>query len=360
MRRIPGRLRVAALLVGAVAIAFPATALARHPVPDYTFSGPAFGLATAPDGSLLVADAGTGIVQLRNGKSSLRVALPGVADMSPVGRGRMWAITGIGDPATEQPDSAWGVYTIHNGKARKVADLLDFEKAHNPDGNTAEDGIDSNPFDVEAISARRAVVADAGGNSLLTVDTRGRVDWIAAFPQELVSTANIKTIAGCPSAPPAFAFACGLPPMIPAQPVPTSVAIGPDGAFYVGELKGFPAPVGESRIWRIAPGTRHAQCGTDPRCSVVADGFTSIVDLELGRGGRLYVTEMDEASWAAVEFPTGAAQGGTVSACNIRTWSCSVVADKLSVPMATTVGKRGALYALTEALAGPKVVKLAP
>ena len=49
--------------------------------------------------------------------------------------------------------------------------------------------------------------------------------------------------------------------MIPVQPVATSVAIGPDGAYYVGELKGFPAPTGESRVWRIEPGSRNVRCG---------------------------------------------------------------------------------------------------
>src|SRR6185436_18543992 len=102
----------------------------------------------------------------------------------------------------------------------------------------------------------------------------------------------------CPNAAPAFAFVCGLPPIMNAQPVTASVAIGPDGAIYVGELKGFPAPTGMSKIWRIEPGTLHAQCGTSPACRVVASGFTSIVDLTFGPGGTLYVVELDEATWA--------------------------------------------------------------
>src|SRR5690606_31280663 len=121
----------------------------------------------------------------------------------------------------------------------------------------------------------RTLVADAGGNVLLEIDSRGHVDWVALFPEELVSTANIKALAGCPDPVPDLAFACELPDMMPAQPTPTSIAIGPDGAWYVGELKGFPAPTGESRIWRIEPGTRHADCATSPACTVVADGFTS-------------------------------------------------------------------------------------
>ena len=88
----------------------------------------------------------------------------------------------------------------------------------------------------------------------------------------------------------------------------TSVAIGPDGAYYVSELKGFPAPLGMSRIWRIEPGTRHVHCDAEAVGSparVVADGFTSIVDLTFGSDGTAYVVELDEASWFAVEVVHG-------------------------------------------------------
>ncbi|MBD0291164.1 MAG: ScyD/ScyE family protein, partial [Thermoleophilia bacterium] len=133
------------------------------------------------------------------------------------------------------------------------------------------------------------------------------------------------------------------PDEIPADPVPTSIAIGPDGALYVGELKGFPAIPGTSRIWRIAPNARHAQCGTSSACRVVASGFTSIIDMSFGRNGTAYVVELDEASWLAVEGGEG--QGGTVNACNIRTrpWSCSEVASGLPIPTAVAID-RGSIY----------------
>ncbi len=356
MDRRAARVRTVAIVAAIAALAITPTAAAAHNPPKQNLTGPAFGLATARDGSLLVADSGAGIVRIRKGAGSLVTALPGVTDVSPspAGHGRLFAITGAGDDATGQPASAWGFYTVRGGKAKMVANLLDFEKANNPDGNLAPDGIDSNPFDVEAISATRAVVADAGGNDLLIVDKWGHVDWIAALPQELVSTDNIKAVLGCPTPPPLppeLAGVCSLPPMIPAQPVATSVAIGPNGDYYVGELKGFPAPTGMSRIWKIKHGTRHAMCGTDgeTRCKVVADGFTSIVDLELGRNGKMYVTELDEASWAAVELG-GTPKGGTVNACSIWSWHCHVVKGGLTQPMATTVGKHGGLYVLKDAL----------
>ena len=331
-------------------------ASAADPIPSFDFTPPSFGLATAPDGSLLVADGGAGIVGLRKGVGSLLVDLPGVADVSPLGRSAMFAITSIGDPATEQPDSAWGVYLVMDGEATKVADLLDFEKAHNPDGNLAPGGIDSNPFDIEALNGGSALVADAGGNDLLIVDRDGGVDWVAALPQELVTTANAKSLFSCPTPPPGAEFICDLPSAIPAQPVATSIAIAPDGAWYVGELKGFPAPMNESRIWRIEAGSRQIRCGTDPGCTLVFDGgFTSIVDLTFGSDGTLYVTEIDEASFFALEAQfffglPGLARGGTVDACDIDGHACTELATGLTIPIATTIGKDGTVYALTEAL----------
>jgi hypothetical protein len=35
-------------------------------------------------------------------------------------------------------------------------------------------------------------------------------------------------LTGCPNPPPDIAFVCDLPPMIPAEGVATSVAVGPD------------------------------------------------------------------------------------------------------------------------------------
>ena len=70
--------------------------------------------------------------------------------------------------------------------------------------------------------------------------------------------------------------------MIPAEAVPTSVAVGPDGYWYVGELKGFPFTPGTSRVWRIKPGTHNKVCNANAKgntCRVYLDGFTSIIDL---------------------------------------------------------------------------------
>ena len=308
-------------------------------VPTYAFATPIFGLATAPDGSLLVADAGAGIVELRNGEGSLVASLAGVTDVAPIGRGAMFAIT-AGGPG---PD-ARKLFRVSRGSVQELADLGQFEADVNPDRGA----IDSNPFDVAA-AGDEALVADAGGNDLLVVNQKGDVDWVATLPIELASTENLKALAGCPNPPPPFAYACSLPAMIPAQAVATSIAIGPDGAYYVGELKGFPAPTGMSRVWRIAPGTRHADCATSSACAVVATGFTSIVDLAFAPDGSLYVVEIDEASWAAVELGLPSL-GGTADRCQLATGKCTEVATHLVIPIAVAISRGGMAYVAINAL----------
>jgi hypothetical protein len=308
----------------------------------FPFTGPVFGLAVSPDGSLLATDAGAGIFEIRKGGFSQVAQLPGVTDVAPIGRGVMFAITSDGFGGEGK------LYRVSRGSTREIADLLEFELRVNPDGNPVAPPPapgPSNPFDVEVLNGGSALVSDAAGNSLLIVDQRGNVDWIATLPNELVSTANAKKIFGCPGS---GAPQCNLPPMIPAQGVATSVAIGPDGAYYMGELKGFPAPKGESRVWRIAPGTRHAVCGSSPACQVVADGFTSIVDLAFGPDKSLYVIELDEESWLAMEFGQGT--GGSVNKCNSSTWVCTQVATGLSMLTSIAVDGRGTAYVVTNAL----------
>jgi hypothetical protein len=311
-------------------------ASARTDAIVYPFATPVFGLATSPDGSLLAADAGAGIVEIRKGTASLVAQLPGVTDIAPIGRGDMFAITSVAFGGEGK------VYRVSRGSTRELANLFDFETRVNPDGGV----IDSDPFDVEALNGGNALVADAAANALLIVDEKGTVDWVATFPNEIVSTDNAKHISGCPGS---GAPVCFTPAQLSAQAVPTSIAVGPDGSYYVGELKGFPAPKNESRIWKIDAGTRHAVCGSSPACHLVADGgFTSIIDLAFGSKGQLYVVELDTESWLAMEAQKGA--GGAVSRCDASASSCTRIASGVLMSSALTVGKDGSVWLVKNAL----------
>ena len=66
--------------------------------------------------------------------------------------------------------------------------------------------------------------------------------------------------------------------------VPTSVALGPDGNYYVGQLAGFPFPVNDSNVYRVP-----ASGGT---ADVYAGAFTAIIDVAFGPDGSMYVLEI--------------------------------------------------------------------
>ena len=150
------------------------------------------------------------------------------------------------------------------GTLTAIADIAGYEAARNPDGGA----IDSNAYGITAAPSGQ-LVTDAGGNSLLWVAANGKVTTLAVFPDTMVL------------APPMLGLPEGT--NIPMQSVPTSVAVGPDGAYYVGLLTGFPFPVGGASVMRVVPGEAP---------TVYATGFTNIVDVAFGPDGNLYVLEI--------------------------------------------------------------------
>lgn len=257
------------------------------------------GLAFSPAGALYVAEAGsggaspcipgpeggtvcfgtTGSVTRIDHQHQKRVVtgLPSLAgpggvqaigpsDVSFQGNGNMDVTLGLGgDPGAIRPAlPATGQkmgWLLRDGKP--VTDVAAYEAKADPD----KIEINSNPNAVLALPGGQ-VVADAGGNSLLRVSDRGKISTLAVFPQRMVD------------APPQLQLPPGT--KVPMQAVPTSVVRGPDGAFYVGELTGFPFPKGAARVYRVVPG--HAP-------QVYAQGFTNIIDLAFDKG-KLYVLEI--------------------------------------------------------------------
>jgi hypothetical protein len=147
-----------------------------------------------------------------------------------------------------------------------VADISAHEGSADPDGR----GPETNPNSVFGTPWGSAVV-DSAGNSLVWAANNGTVSTLAVFPNQVAGGAQV-------------------------QAVPTSVVIGPDGAFYVSQLTGFPFPAGKASIFRVVPG--HAP-------SVVATGFTNVIDLAFDRHGTLYVLEVSHNGLASGDL-TGA------------------------------------------------------
>jgi hypothetical protein len=229
-----------------------------------------------------------------------------------------------------------------NGHWRPGADVAAFEFANDP----VPGGKDSNPYGVAALHAR-TVVADAGANALFEVAPHHQsMRTLATFPSRLVT------------APPFL----GLPPnaKIPMQSVPTSVVEGPDGALYVGELTGFPFPVGAANVYRVRPHggydghdgddgddgddghdehDRRRSRGRAPQ--VVASGFTNIVALDFDARGRLYVLQIG-AGFAGPGGPPLKPPGRLirVDAHGAQT----VIYEGLFYPGGLAIGPDGAAY----------------
>lgn len=131
-------------------------------------------------------------------------------------------------------------------------DLVEFEELDNPD-----DGVFlNNPFDLE-VFGDRFYITDPGGNNFYSTDLSEDVLLEAVFPEEVVNDNVVER-------------------------VPTTMAIGPDGAFYIGELTGNFAPKGNARVYRLLP-------GGEPE--VFADDFTQIIGLDFDSLGNLLVLE---------------------------------------------------------------------
>ncbi len=154
-------------------VAFALVPTAAQADPSF-YESPIFGSTTAGS-SLLVADAGRGVV---NGDSgALVAALPGISDVAVRSGGGLWAVTGAGEDPEE--DTGQGIWRISGSDATLVANLFEYEEKVNPHPAT----VDSNPFDVADVGGGKAVVADAGGNSLLLVgdgNSPNRATWPVA------------------------------------------------------------------------------------------------------------------------------------------------------------------------------------
>jgi hypothetical protein len=201
--------------------------------------------------------------------------------------------------------TGWGIgsdlvlyHQLADGTVVPVRDIAAYQ-AGDPDPADQEDNpTESNPYGLTVMKNGDALVADAAGNDLIRVTPGGDAFTVARFDIETISTDHLGPEFG------------PLPPTIDAEAVPTSVAIGPDGAIYVGELKGFPFRPGTSRVWRIDADAEGALCSAttpDDDCGTYKKRLTAIQDITFGHGGKLYVYELAEDGVLAFEagFETG-------------------------------------------------------
>lgn len=229
--------------------------------------------------------------------------LPLIGPTVAVGEDQSLAIVVSGD---RDPGGRIFRAPLQAGAASEVAaDLAAFWRRESEGAAVA-----SAPFGAVRAPDGSLFVADARAGAVLRVTNRGVVSVHIRFE---------------PIAPPeGEAFAT----------LPSSVALGPDGALYVTLFSGTPYQAGRSRIYRLQDRNGDGDAGDGGERTIVADALSFCIGMAFGPDGRLY----------ALEY-TASLDGRSPG----RLWrlgdaSSELLADDLVTPMALAIDGQGNVY----------------
>jgi sugar lactone lactonase YvrE len=270
----------------------------------------------------------------------------GASDVAVDEMGGLWFTVGLGAPnpvafreSVGDLGSDMGFLFKADGEGghEPVADFATYEKENNPDADQpGNEEPDSNPNGI-ALTAEGALVADAGGNALLLTDAVGNISLVAVFPSGM---------AEAPVEPDAD------PVSIPVDPVPTAVSIGPDGAYYVGMLTGFPFAPGTATVQRVVPGEAPTE---------YAGGFTNVIDIGFAPDGSLYVLEISHDGMLNADPEAGPPRGGLWKV-PAGGGDAELVTNELVMPGGMAVAEDGTVLVSTCAICpgGGGIVSVSP
>jgi sugar lactone lactonase YvrE len=115
---------------------------------------------------------------------------------------------------------------------------------------------------------------------------------------------------------------------------------GPDGAYYVSQLTGFPFEKGDANIWRVVP-------GQSP--TVYASGLTNLTDLAFAPDGTLYAVEiateglLNEPIGSLVKINPGSGQHETIAADLTAPYGVALQGDSAYVSICAVCTGEGAV-----------------
>lgn len=200
------------------------------------------------------------------------------------------------------------------------ADFADFAATHPQDpatlgGTSGEKAYDADPYDIVPYRGGYAI-ADGAANDVLWLSPGGRLSVLDRLPTtpEVVPAGVLGPAAVT----------------IDAQAVPTSLAVGPDGALYVATFPGFPALAGTAKVYRLVGGEAPV---------AVVNGLTQVTDIAFDHAGRLLVLEYDTAGGFGSDSTPGAllrvSRSGAISTLPV---------EGLTQATGLAVGPDGAVY----------------
>jgi hypothetical protein len=215
----------------------------------------------------------------------------------------------------------FGQLLIRSGHRVTSVNIAAYAAAHPQSASSlgtvpGETAYDSDPYDVVAYHGGY-LVADAAANSLLQVSPSGRIHLLARFPA-VTETAPAGVLGPAPVT-------------VKAQAVPTSIAVGPDGALYVGLLRGVPSVPGTAYIYRVVPGHQP---------TIWARGLTAVTAIAFDGHGRLLATEYSTGGLLSPPTTPGALVRVSHHGHTVTTLPVS----GLFQPTGVAVGSNGAVY----------------
>jgi hypothetical protein len=225
----------------------------------------------------------------------------GLHGVSVAPDGSVFAVSGSSTPQDVKSfpppvkRQAGRVFSVSGGEFSAVARVDRLEHRRNLDNVKGD--RNSNPYAVLAL-ADRQIVVDAGANAVLEVRD-GQVSLLALIPNRRNGRR---------------------------QSVPSSIALGPDGAYYVGELAESSGK-GKARVWRVP-----AEGGT---ATVYRSGFTTISGVAFDSAGNMFVTEMFVNRRFGGRVVRVAPDGGRTVLAGVK---------KLTAPTGAAVDSTGAVY----------------
>lgn len=313
------------------------------------------GLSTAPGGGLYLAEAGSGgqacagggpegescagltgsldrlsitgshavvkriVTGLISASSPGGIAAEGPVAVSARPGGMFYAQFGLSSHAVPPPgvipsdlrDAALAqlghlVWVKRDGSVRDISDVggQDWTWTSTRVFLAPNDFPDANPNAV-LYSHGHIYTVDAGANTLVEVKRSGAVKVLAFFPT---------------------------PPGSQSDAVPTCIARGPDGAFYVAELLGGYYSPGGARVWRVVP-------GQEP--TVWASGLTAVQGCGFGANGAFYATEFQANG---LDLGPAANPAGVVVRITPDGTRTELGAGKLYYPSGFAPGPNGSIY----------------